>query len=85
MRERPAMCERPAMRERSAHLPLVFSSLGHCYMHLFTAFYFIIVLALEEAWALPYHELIELWTLGSLMVGLAALPAGWLGDCWSAS
>ncbi len=43
MRERPAMCERPA------HLPLVFSSLGHCYMHLFTAFYFIIVLALEEA------------------------------------
>ncbi len=73
------------MRERPAHLPLVFSSLGHCYMHLFTAFYFIIVLALEEAWALPYHEPIELWTLGSLMVGLAALPAGWLGDRWSAS
>ncbi len=73
------------MASRSAHLPLVFSSLGHCYMHLFTAFYFVIVLALEEAWALPYHELIELWTLGSLLVGLAALPAGWLGDRWSAS
>ncbi len=61
------------MASRSAHLPLVFSSLGHCYMHLFTAFYFVIVLALEETRALPYHELIELWTLGSLMVGLAAL------------
>ncbi len=54
------MRERPAMREGSAHLPLVFSSLGHCYVHLFMAFYFVIVLALEEAWALPYHELIEL-------------------------
>ncbi len=63
------------MASSSSHLPLVFSSLGHCYMHLFTAFYFVIVLALEETWALPYHELIELWTLGSLMVGLAALPA----------
>ncbi len=73
------------MRERPAHLPLVFSSLGHCYVHLFMAFYFVIVLALEEVWALPYHELIELWTLGSLMVGLAALPAGWLGDRRSAS
>ena len=79
------MRERPAIREGYAHLPLVFSSLGHCYVHLFMAFYFVIVLALEEAWALPYHELIELWTLGSLMVGLVALPAGWLGDRWSAS
>jgi MFS family permease len=54
-------------------------------MHLFTAFYFVIVLALERDWALPYHELIKLWTLGSLLVGLGALPAGWLGDRWSAA
>ena len=47
------------MPERSARLPLVFSCLGHSYMHLFTAFYFVIVLALEEAWNLPYHALIE--------------------------
>jgi MFS family permease len=53
-------------------------------MHLFTAFYFVIVLALEADWNLPYHELIELWTLGALLVGLGALPAGWLGDRWSA-
>ncbi len=73
MRERPVMRERPAVRESWGHLPLVFASLGHCYVHLFMAFYFVIVLALKETWALPYHELIELWTLGSLMVGLAAL------------
>jgi MFS family permease len=54
-------------------------------MHLFTAFYFVIVLALEVDWRLPYHELIELWTLGALLVGLGALPAGWLADRWSAS
>lgn len=59
---------------------LIYSSLGHLYVHLCTAFYFVIVLALERAWALPYHQLIGLWTLGSLMVGLAALPAGMVSD-----
>ncbi|HSR71388.1 MAG TPA: MFS transporter, partial [Kiloniellales bacterium] len=72
------------MAQNSGRLALVFSCLGHAYMHLFTAFYFVIVLALERDWSLPYHELIALWTLGSLMVGLAALPAGWLADRWSA-
>ena len=52
-------------------------------MHMFTAFYFVIVLSLEKAWQLPYHELIELWTLGAFLVGAAALPAGWLSDRWS--
>jgi len=74
-----------SQRPASGLLPLVFACLGHAYMHLFTAFYFVIVLALEADWSLPYHELIELWTLGSLLVGLAALPAGWLGDRWSAA
>ena len=68
----------------SKQFPLIFSCLGHAYMHLFTAFYFVIVLALERVWERPYHELIELWTLGALLVGLGALPAGWLGDRWSA-
>jgi len=54
-------------------------------MHLFTAFYFVIALTLEDAWQLEYHELIELWALGALLVGFAALPAGWLGDRWSAA
>ncbi len=69
----------------SARLSLLFSCLGHTYMHVFTAFYFVIVLALEVDWGLPYHELIELWTLGALLVGLGALPAGWLADRWSTS
>ncbi len=68
------------MSNNGSRLSLVFSCLGHFYVHLFTAFYFVIVLSLEDVWALPYHELIELWTLGALMVGLVALPAGWLSD-----
>ena len=72
--------------ERSAsRIAVVFSSLGHLYIHLCTAFYFVIVLALEERWNLPYNELIELWTLGSLLVGVAALPAGLLSDRIGAS
>ena len=51
---------------------------------MFTAFYFIIILSIESAWELPYHQLIKLWAPGALMVGLAALPAGWLADRWSA-
>ena len=54
-----------------------FSCVGHAYIHMFTAFYFVIVLALEKDWQMPFHELIELWTLGALLVGVAALPAGW--------
>jgi len=65
------------------HLLFVFSSVGHAYIHMFTAFYFVIVLSLEREWQLPYHELIKLWTPGAMLVGLGALPAGWLSDRWS--
>lgn len=68
----------------SPRLTLAFSCLGHAYMHMFAAFYFVIVLDLERAWGLPYHEVVGLWTVGALLVGLGALPAGWLGDRWSA-
>ncbi len=64
---------------------VVFASLGHFYIHLCTAFYFVIVLALEQAWQLPYHELIQLWTVGSLLVGAAAVPAGMLSDRFGAT
>ncbi len=73
------------MKAQSARVALLFSCLGHAYMHLFTAFYFVIALSLEIDWGLPNHELVKLWALGSLLVGIAALPAGWLGDRWSAS
>ena len=68
----------------TARYVLVFSCLGHSYMHLFAVYFFLVVLPLEREWAMPYHELISLWTIGSLLVGAMALPAGWLGDRWSA-
>lgn len=58
----------------------VFSSLGHFFVHLCIAFYFVIVLSIEQSWNVPYHELVSLWTLGSLMVGVVALPAGLAAD-----
>ena len=66
-----------SLRPRSI---VAYSCIGHLYVHLCTAFYFVIVLELERAWQLPYPQLIGLWTLGSLMVGVAALPAGLLSD-----
>ncbi|MCZ6860418.1 MAG: MFS transporter [Alphaproteobacteria bacterium] len=72
------------MPTSSARYSFIFSCVGHTYIHLFTAFYFVIVLALEAEWGRPYHEMIELWMPGALLVGIAALPAGWLGDRWNA-
>ena len=54
-------------------------------MHMFAAFYFVIVLSIEQEWLFTYDELISLWTLGALLIGLGALPAGWLSDRWSRS
>jgi len=64
---------------------MLYSALGHAYFHMFTAFYFVIVLTLEIEWQRPYHELVNLWTLGALLVGVFAIVAGWLADRWSAS
>ena len=72
-------------RPSSSSLPLIFACVGHAYMHFVTAFFFTIVLALEIDWSMSYHELIGLWTVGALLVGLAALPAGWLSDRWGAA
>ena len=54
-------------------------------MHMFAAFYFVIVLSIEKEWNFTYDELISLWTLGALLIGLGAIPAGWLSDKWSRS
>jgi MFS family permease len=78
------MKEEGPMAASSGRLTLFFSSLGHMLMHMLAAFFFVVVLALEVQWERPYHELIELWALGALLVGLCALPAGWLADRWSA-
>ncbi len=56
-------------------------------MHMFTAMYFVIAVSMEKSgWeTMSYADLVQLWSIGALMVGLAAIPSGWLGDRWSAS
>ena len=61
-----------------------FSCIGHGLVHLVMILYPTVVLALERAWGLPYGELIALSLPGFLLFGVGALPAGWLGDKWSA-
>jgi MFS family permease len=69
----------------SSRLSLVFSSLGHGYVHVFSVYFYLVVLPLEREWRLPYSDLIELWTVGSLLIGALALPLGWIADRWSAT
>ena len=54
-------------------------------MHMFAAFYFVIVLTIEKEWSISYDQLIRLWTFGALLIGLGAIPFGWLSDRWSRS
>ncbi|CAK0773868.1 MFS transporter [Azospirillaceae bacterium] len=68
---------------KSARLSLGFSWAGHFYMHIMAALYLTVVLGLERDWSMSYDSLIRLWTVGSLMIGLGAPLAGWLGDRWS--
>ena len=60
-----------------------FSNIGHSYSHIFTIMYPTIVLTLEREWGLPFGQLITLMLAGQILFGVAALPAGWLGDRWS--
>jgi len=71
--------------DRSARLSVVFSCIGHATMHILAALYLTVVLVLEDAWNMGYDDLIRLWTVGSMMIGLGAPLAGWLGDRWSES
>ena len=43
-----------------------------------------VVIALEAAFDRPFGELLSLSFIGFILYGVAALPAGWLGDRWSA-
>ncbi|MBX6368937.1 MAG: MFS transporter [Rhodospirillales bacterium] len=72
------------MDARSARLALAFSSVGHSFSHLVTLLYPTAVLALVDAFEMPYGELLSLSTAGFVLFGIGALPAGWLGDRWSA-
>ena len=62
---------------------IVFSNAGHTFTHLCTVLYATAVLHLPQVFGLPYGELLSLSSLGLILFGVAALPAGWLGDRWS--
>lgn len=62
---------------------IVFSNVGHSYTHMFTVLYATAVLYLPTVFDLPYGEMLGLSSLGLVLFGVAALPAGWLGDRWS--
>ena len=65
------------------HLSIAFSNAGHTFTHLCTVLYATAVLHLPQVFGLPYGELLSLSSLGLILFGVAALPAGWLGDRWS--
>ena len=69
------------IRSRAA---LAFSNVGHAYSHFLMLIYPTVVIALEGVFDLPYHQLIGLMLVGNVLFGAMALPAGFLGDRWSA-
>jgi FSR family fosmidomycin resistance protein-like MFS transporter len=65
----------------SAPFPvLFFASAAHGLHHVLLALYLTLVLVIGQAWHLPYNDMIALWTLGAMLVGLGAPLAGWLAD-----
>ncbi|MFI5401149.1 MAG: MFS transporter [SAR324 cluster bacterium] len=71
------------MTESSARLQFWVSNAGHYFAHMFMLLYPTVVLALEPRFSLSYGELLSLSLPGFVLFGVAALPAGWLGDRWS--
>lgn len=61
---------------------LFFACAAHFLHHVLLSLYLTLVLTLTGEWRMSYGDLIALWTLGSLMVGLGSPLAGWLGDRW---
>jgi MFS family permease len=72
------------MNSRSATLALVFAGAGHFFAHLLMLLYPTVILVIEGRWGMSYGELLSLSLGGFVLFGLGALPAGWLGDRWSA-
>ena len=65
-----------------SRLVVAYSCIGHFALHVLLALYLTLVLVIEQVWNKPYDELIALWTMGALLVGVGAPLAGWLSDRW---
>lgn len=77
--------EIPAVRAGAGNrTALLFANIAHFYSHVMMLVYPTVVIALEVAFERPYGELLSLSFVGFVLYGVAALPAGWLGDKWSA-
>ena len=74
----------PPLTKPSRHLAQHFSNAGHLISHLLMLLYPTVVLTLERQFSLGYGELLALSVPGAVLYGICALPAGWLGDRWSA-
>ena len=72
------------MTKASARWALFFANIGHSLTHLMMLLYPTVVLTLEARFGLTYGELMWLFVPGLVLYGVAALPAGWLADRWSA-
>lgn len=72
------------MSDASMRLPMLFSNTGHFFNHVLMLLYPTVVLSLEGRWGLTYGSLLALSVPGIILSGVGSLPAGWLGDRWSA-
>ncbi|HXP31466.1 MAG TPA: MFS transporter [Stellaceae bacterium] len=72
------------MSASSPRLLVLFANVGHTLTHMLMLLYPTVVLTLEGRMQLGYGELMWLAVPGMALYGVAALPAGWLGDRWSA-
>jgi len=61
---------------------IFFAAAAHFLHHVLLSLYLTLVLTLSDEWRMSYGDLIALWTLGALLVGLGAPLAGWLSDRW---
>ncbi|MBF2759432.1 MAG: MFS transporter [Ectothiorhodospiraceae bacterium AqS1] len=72
-----------ALERRQALCAIAFSNVAHTFTHLLTALYATAVLHLPKVFGLPYGDMLSLSSLGLVLYGVGALPAGWLADRWS--
>ncbi|MGI9420742.1 MAG: MFS transporter [Geminicoccaceae bacterium] len=68
-----------------ANRTMAYINVGHSFSHLVILLYPTVVLALEPIWNIGFARLLPLGFAGYLLFGLAALPAGWLGDRWDSA
>jgi len=73
-----------SLGHRDTRIALAVSSVAHTFAHMFVLLYATVVLVIETEFGFTYADLQWLAVPGFVMFGVAALPAGWLGDRWSA-